>query len=241
MDPENPPQPGQPEAEKPSESSVEGGSPRPESQAAPSEAEAAPQPHPGIFKRFGHFLFNPETNLGRNMRGCLRAFVYGLVMFALGMLFYFILVRPELDELDIARNTLKSNQQQISSLQATLTANQGQLGAVQTSLQKSQAELQKAQLGASLVVMLNQIDTASMAVLNKDGPTVQRSLADARISLNNLLPAIRVIDPSVATQLDARLTLVSSELVDDPATTQSDLALLRTALVNFDKELSGIQ
>jgi hypothetical protein len=246
MDTDNSPQPDQPEAEKlpeqpdsiPSEAPAEAPESEPGQPVSSTTSQASAQPRPGLFRRFMHFLFNPETSLGRNMRSAVRAFLYGLLMFALGMLFYFILVRPELDELDIARTTLKANQQQISSLQATQAADQKQLADLQTSLQKSQADLQKAQLRAGLLELLNQIDSASIAVLNKDGPTAQRSLADARTNLSGLLPAIQAVDPNIATQLDARLTLVNSELVDNPATAQSDLALLNTTLVNFDKTLA---
>jgi hypothetical protein len=250
MDQENPSQPGQPQAEKPSEPAAqpgEGAAPTPEAEAAQpvasvaSAASAAPQPRPGLFKRLRHFLFNQETNLGRNMRSFLRAFLYGFIVFAFGMLVLFILVRPKLNELDVARSDLKSNQQQISSLQASLTASQKQLADLQASYQKSQADLQKAELRAGALELLNQIDTASIAVINKDGPTAQSSLTDARTSLNGLLPAIRAVDPDVATQLDARLTLVTSELVDNPATAQSDLGLLENTLLNFDKVLAANQ
>jgi hypothetical protein len=250
MYPENPPQPDQPQAEKPSEPAAQPGedaAPTPEAEAAApvasvaSAASAAPQPRPGLFKRLRHFLFNPETKLGRNMRSSLRAFLYSLIIFAFGMLFLFILVRPQLNELDIARTDLKSNQQQISSLQATLTAGQKQLADLQASYQKSQTDLQKADLRAGVLELLNQIDNASIAVINKDGPAAQRSLTDARTALNALLPPIQAVDPNVATQLDARLTLVTSELVDNPATAQSDLGLLGTTLVNFDNVLAGNQ
>jgi hypothetical protein len=214
----------------------------PENQSQPAEGAASPpetanEPSKASPSRPG--LLNPETKLGRNLRSLVRAFLYGLIMFAFGMLFFFILVRPEIDELDIARTTLRSNQTQLSSLQATLTANQNQLTELKIDFQKSQAELQKAELGANLLELLDQIYTARIAVLNKDGPTAQQSLTDARTSLNGLLPAIKTVDPGIATQLDARLTLASSELIDNPATTQSDLALLNTTLVNFDKVLAG--
>jgi hypothetical protein len=225
MDPENSTQPDQPQAEKDAQ---------PSEAAAPTpEASEAPKPRPG--------LFNPETKLGRGLRSFVRAFLYGLIMFAIGMLVLFILIRPQLNELDLARKNLRSNQQQISSLQATQTAGQNQLADLQTSYQKSQSDLQKAQLRAGVLELLNQVDSANIAVLNKDGPTAQRSLTDARTGLNSILPAIRAVDANAATQLDARLTLVTSELVDNPTTAQSDLGILSTTLVNFDKVLAGNQ
>jgi hypothetical protein len=229
MDPENSSQPDQPQAEKPAEPDTQPG----EAAAPTPEASEAPKPRPG--------LFSAETKLGRGLRSFVRAFLYGLLMLAIGMLVLFILIRPQLNELDLARTNLRSNQQQISSLQATLTAGQKQLVDLQTSYQKSQSDLQKAQLRAGVLELLNQVDTASIAVLNKDGPTAQSSLTDARTGLNGLLPAIRAVDANAATQLDARLTLVTSELVDNPTTAQSDLGILGTTLVNFDKVLAGNQ
>jgi hypothetical protein len=260
MEPENTSQADQPHIEKPPEQPSEfaaeasakapaeaPGEEQPESgaevhqgepiQPAASEANAAP--HPGLFQRLGHFLFSPETSLGRNLRASVRAFLYGILMFALGMLFYFILVRPDLDEINVVEATLASNRQQISALQATLSADQAQLAALRINLQKSQSELQKAELGASLIELLDPVDAASLAVLNKDGPSAQRHLADARAALNKLLPSIQAVDPSIAGNLDARLTQVNSDLVDDPTKAQSDLLLLSQTLVNFDKELLG--
>ncbi|HMD89934.1 MAG TPA: hypothetical protein VKF38_12300 [Anaerolineaceae bacterium] len=256
MDSENLPQPNQPPIEKPpelpadvaadasaetpAELQVETATQTPQVEPIqPAASETNAVPRPGLFQRLAHFLFSPETSLGRNLRASVRAFLYGLLMFALGMLFYFILVRPDLVEINTVEATLASNRQQISALQATLSADQARLAALQINLQKSQSELQKAELGASLIELLDPIDAASLAVLNKDGPSAQRNLADARTVLNKLLPSIQAVDPSIAGNLDARLTQVNSDLVDDPTRAQSDLLLLSQTLVNFDKALLG--
>jgi len=187
--------------------------------------------------RFFYALLSPETRLGRFMRPALRWTAAIVGLFALGLLAaYLLLYNPTAQQLAATRVELQAAQQQAGDTKAALAAAQKNLADMQVQYNQAQGALKKAAIRVSLLQVSNQVAAARLALYNKDGTAAQKALTDARTILDQVLPDVKGIDANAGTQLDSRLTLVTSEL-NDPATAQADLAILATKLSDLDSAL----
>jgi hypothetical protein len=236
-----------PEEVKPTEAKPEEGKPAEESQEQKSEQQptsetsAVPpvveKPKQGAVNNALNFLFSPQTGLGRFNRALVRWVAAIVGLFALGFLVaYLIIYRPAQQQLDSTQVDLKGVQQQLLDVQATLTSTQKGLQDAQGQLQQSQATLKKTNLRVHLLWVLNYVNSARLALLNKDGGAAQNALNSAKSEIDAAMPDLQVFDPAAANLIATRLGLVISEL-NDPATAQADLDILYAKLAEVDNAL----
>lgn len=198
----------------------------------PSQAEATPPARPGFFKRLIHFLFNPETRFGRGMRTFTRTLAMVVGFFGLGFLVaYFLLYRPTDQALTNTRSNLQTIQSQLNTTQNSLENSQNELKKIQ-----EQTEIQQVRI--QVLSMLNQAQTARLALATKDsGNTAKDSIQTAAVQLEKVLPTLTKINPDTAVNLKARLDLVKNELASDPKTATADLNLFIEKLRILDQQL----
>jgi hypothetical protein len=224
---------------------------QPEELKPPAQGEAAPdvvpapvveKPRkPSVIYRLLHFLFNPETRLGRFIRTSTRNLAFGVGMFALGMFITLLVIyRPAEGELAITRQNLQAANQTISDNEAKLLETQHQVSTLQAEYNRARADLDKVNARVYLQMMMNQVSIASNAIVARDGPAAQQALTNAKNNFKSLqaLNISEVLTTAVAGQIDARLNLVNSELSSDPVTARSDLDLLSNTLSQLDKLLA---
>lgn len=202
--------------------------------------EILPPPTQTWFSRMLHFLFSPDTHVGRVMRPFLRTTAFIVGFFALGVLAaYLLLYRPENQALKAARGELAAARTQIAVVEEQGRRTQADLDASRNRVNEVMAVLESREARINLLLLENHIAEARLALANRDGPRAQAALTAARESLQPLLPVIRTIDRELADSLDMRLALSLNELSRDPKTAASDLELLDSALELVDKKMGN--
>jgi hypothetical protein len=234
---EKKPEEAKPEEAKLAEESKEQEKDQQSGVETPSAPPAAEKPKQSAGSTVLNFLFSPQTGRGRFMRTLLRWVAAIVGLFALGLLVTYILVyRPAQQQLDATQVELKGVQQQLLEVQATLTSTQKGLQDVQGQYQQSQAALKKANLRVRLLWVLNYVNSARLALTNKDGAAAQNALNSAKSEIDGALADLQAFDPAAANLVSTRLGLVISEL-NDPVTAQADLDILYNKLVDVDNAL----
>ena len=226
-----------PEESKPAEESQQQQNDQPSGVETPAAPSIVEKPKQSAVSKVLNFLFSPQTRFGRFMRTLLRWVAAIVGLFALGLLVTYLLVyRPVQQQLDMTQVELKGVQQQLLDVQATLTSTQKGLQDVQGQYQQSQAALKKANLRVRLLWVLNYVNSARLALNNKDGGAAQNALNSAKSELDGALADLQTFDPAAANLVSTRLGLVISEL-NDPVTAQADLNILYNKLVDVDNAL----
>jgi hypothetical protein len=234
---EKKPEEAKPEEIKPAEESQEQKKDQSSGIETPSAPPAVEKPKQSVGSKVLNFLFSPQTGRGRFMRALVRWVAAIVGLFALGLLVTYLLVyRPAQQQLDTTRVELKGVQQQLLDVQATLTSTQKGLQDVQGQYQQSQAALKKANLRVQLLWVLNYVNSARLALTNKDGGAAQNALNSAKTEMDGALADLQAFDPAAANLVSTRLGLVISEL-NDPTTAQADLDILYAKLVDIDNAL----
>lgn len=204
-----------------------------ETEPLPVEASSS---SPSGFQNVLYTLFSPETRVGRFMRPALRwaALVVGL--FAIGFLTaYLLLYRPTQELLNNATSNLQSLNQQMDEQKTKMQSVESNLQQALNQSQQDRAALELAQSRYQLLSTLHQVEIARLALTNRDGPTAQKALIQARAQIDLLLPFVKTHDAELASSLDARLSLIANEINRDPQTAQADLEILSKALELLDQ------
>ncbi len=197
------------------------------------------QPRRSWFQRVLYALFSPETRAGRFMRPFLRVLALVVGVFALGVLSAYLLIyMPANAQLKDAQSQLATVQQQLAGSQSSLATARASTGQLNTQVATLSAQTDAGKTRVHLLLLTTAVKKAQLALINKDGPTAQKSLDTAKQELAKIQPALQKLNPSVAEGLALRLDLASSELVRDPKTAQSDLDILNTNLTLLDEMLA---
>ena len=231
------PEEAKPEETRPVEASQEQKTEQQPTAETPAVPPAVEKPKQGAVSKVLNFLFSPQTRFGRFMRTLVRWLAAIVGLFALGLLVTYLLVyRPTQQQLDTTQGELKAVQQQLLDVQATLTSTQKGLQDAQSQYQQSQAALKKASLQIHLLWVLNYVNSARLALLNKDGGAAQNALNSAKSEMDAVMADLQTFDPAAANLISTRLSLVISEL-NDPPTAQADLDILYNKLVDVNNAL----
>jgi hypothetical protein len=202
---------------------------------AESGAPVAAKPRKrSIFYRFLNFLFTPNSRFGRSMRAFTRSLAFGVGMFALGMLAtYFALYRP-------AEQDLQATTTQLNKISAQYDATVKELNSLKAATLQEQAAKLNADVRINLQMMINHVMITRTAIVGRDFPNAKTALTSAQNDISTImnLPSVNQPLRDDLKLIDARLTLVSSELSSDPVAAQSDLDLLIQKLTELDKSLS---
>ena len=190
--------------------------------------------------RLLHFLFSPDTRLGRFMRPFLRWTAAVVGLFALGLLVgYLLLYQPTSQQLAAARDQIGQLNDEIGRLQVDSTSLQNSLGTANQRLQTAQDDVKKAQARNNLLVVIYDIANARTSLAQKDGAKVMSSLLQAQADMQVLQPYLVANKKELADELNSRLETVRSVLVRDSQMAQSDLDNLYTALLAANDLLFG--
>lgn len=154
------------------------------------------------------------------------------VFLVVGLLAYFQIYRPVKQNVAVLEGQLAAAQTELAAKQADLEEAEGLYT-------KSQAELEIANARVRLYQILNSVTIAQAALDQKDGQTALTALKAVQTTLEDLLPVVAKDAPEVADQLDTRLKAAISSLGGDYKTTQSDLEILNTLLLQQDKIFIG--
>ncbi len=187
---------------------------------------------PSWFTRFGHWLFNPDTRVGKFNRAALRVLTFAVVLFAAGaMLVYFWLYRP-------MQQAWQSSQDELASTSQELAGVESELADLKVDYEKAAGEVDNLRTRYQVMGMLSQVNDARAALLNEDAAAAQTALDEAKKILGEALPALEMLDKDNAAQIELRLSLSESELTTDPETALKDLEILANGLTLTEKALA---
>ncbi len=215
----------------------------------PNQGEEAAGASPGAqpaqrswFYRMLHFMFSPETRLGRIMRPFLRWTAAIVGLFALGLLAgYLLLYQPTRQQLVTAVSQVGQQNAEIGRLQAESTGLQNSLVAADQRLQTAQDDLKKAQARNNLLVVIYDVANARTYLAQKNGAKVMDALLQAQAEMQAVQPYLVAAQKALADELNSRLDTVRTTLVRDAQLAQSDLDNLYSALLAANDLLFGGQ
>jgi hypothetical protein len=197
-------------------------------------AEPLPASHHGL----GYRLFSPQTRFGRAIRSILRWLAIIAGIFGLGLFTGFLLLyQPAQRDLADARQHLNQSEQALAQRQADLEQAQAGRENALKATNKAQAELKLAANKNQLLVVMVGVNTARIALLNKDGAAAKSAIEQAQLDLAKAAPFLETQDKNRSDVLKARLDLAGKELVSDPAAALADLDKLSTDLADLNKKL----
>ncbi len=187
-----------------------------------------------------YHLFSPETRLGRFMRPVLRWLAAITGLFGLGLLAgYLLLYQPTQRALDAALEKLTTASQLVSQKEQGLASAQTGLNQAQLSVKQVQDQLAAAASENSLLIVMVDVSSARVALVEKDGASAKTAITQAQAALNLALPYIASQDKVLSDLLQTRLDLISKELVSDAQGAQTDLGKLSSDLTDLHKKLFG--
>lgn len=183
-------------------------------------------------------LFSHETRTGRILRPVLRWAGTITGLFALGLLTgYLALYQPSLRENADLSGQLSLTQNQLRTRESDLASRITERDALQKKLAQSEAELSTARARNDLLWVLDDVNNARVALVNKDGVAAKNALDQAQMDLARVLPTLEKADKNMADITKSRLELASKELVIDPQAAQADLNKLQSDLVSLINRL----
>ncbi|NPV57008.1 MAG: hypothetical protein HPY76_10125 [Anaerolineae bacterium] len=204
--------------------------PQPQPAGAAPATPPKPQPKPAkpsFFKRIGLWLFNQESKLGRFNRAFVRGLGWFAVCFLVGFLVaFFVLYQPEKSALQSANDNIAELQGQVENVNGQLQSANDEVGRLQDDLAQTQVELSQQTLRAGLTATLNQVNTARVALYDRDGVAAKQALQSATDHLTTVQADLTALDPKAADSILARLALAENELARDPETAKQDLEIL---------------
>ncbi len=234
----NPPEPAM--APQAAESQPGEEKPSGESEAAAEAAPVAQAPKRSWFYRLLHFMFSPETRLGRVMRPFLRWTAAIVGLFALGLLTgYLLLYQPARQLLVVANDQIGQQNSEIARLQGEAVSQQKTLVAANQRLQAAQDDLAKAQARNNLLVVIYDIANARTYLAQKNGGKVMEAIQQAQVDMQAVQPYLAANKKELADELSGRLQTVNSVLVRDSQLAASDLNNLYEALLAANDLLFG--
>ena len=178
-----------------------------------------------------YWLFSPQTRAGRVLRPLLRWLAAVTGLFALGLLAgYLLLYQPTQKQLDQTVTRLAQATQAVSQKDTALLSSQTDREQALKALQTAQASLKQLSSENDLLVVLAGIQSARVALVNKDGQTAKSLLDQAQTDLAKAQPYLESQDKNRAELLPMRLSLAIKELASDPSAAQADLEKFITDL-----------
>ena len=152
-------------------------------------------------------------------------------LFALGLLAgYLLLYQPTQKQLDQTVTRLAQATQAVSQKDTALLSSQTDREQALKALQTAQASLKQLSSENDLLVVLAGIQSARVALVNKDGQTAKSLLDQAQTDLAKAQPYLESQDKNRAELLPMRLSLAIKELASDPSAAQADLEKFITDL-----------
>jgi HAMP domain-containing protein len=207
--------------------------------SSPETMQMPEEKHRSWFASILHFLFSSETAVGRFMRPALRWTAFALILFAAGLLaMYFWRVRPTERLLTQTAGELGTVQAQLVSMQDEVTTSQASMNDMQTRMQAAEKEARIASQHYRLVALRNDIASARVALIaDQDIAAAILNLSAAELDLEELAPAIRKINPTLAGELKDDLASIKKGLNTRPV----DQSGLADDLFSFDVKLLGLE
>ncbi len=175
-----------------------------------------------------------ESRFGRFMKTATRWLFGLLIVFGLGALaVIFALYTPTRQALQQSQTDLQTANQKISDLESQVQK--------MTTLESQNAALQKevdaGTLHIKLLTALADVDTARVALAEKDSAAAKTALTNTTATLKDVA-SLAGSDQSEAVKfIQDRLNLVLGEVETDAATAQSDLVVMATKLLELEKAL----
>lgn len=193
-----------------------------------------PAKGPGLL----YHVFSPETRLGRFMRPFTRVLGVIVCLFAFGFLTaYLLLYQPRVNEMNQAREDVKTMTEKLNQAEGTLAAAQQYLNETNTKYEQAAAKLEIEENHNTMLRLLAEVNNARASLAAKDGASARLILQNTRKLLDGYLPVIKAHSPEMALSFDARLTLVQNEFSRDPETALADLKLMADNLLDLEKIL----
>lgn len=159
-------------------------------------------------------------------------------LFGLGLLAGFILLyQPAQHELADAKQRLNQSEQTAAQRQTDLEQAQADRENALKETNKAQSELKIANYRNQILVVMIGVNTARVALHNKDGAAAKSAIEQALFDLARAIPFLETQDKNRADVLKARLELAGKEIVSDPAAALADLDKLSSDLAELYKKL----
>lgn len=198
---------------------------------SPVEPQVPPIPVPPVRHGVAYQMLSSETRTGRFMRPLLRWMAAIAGLFALGLLAgYLLLYQPAQKQLDSALLQLNQMNQSVTQKDKSQVSAQTDRDQALKSLQQAQADLKKAASENDLLTVLSGVNSARVALVNKDGQMAKTLIDQSQADLTRALVYIDTQDKTRADLLKSRLDLASKELVSDPQAALADLDRLAADL-----------
>jgi len=175
-----------------------------------------------------------ESRIGRFLKSATRWLFGLLIVFGLGALaVIFLLYTPTRQTLQQTQADLETAKQKISDLESQVQ----KMAALETQNASLQKEVDAGVLHIKLLTALTDVDTARVALAEKDAPAAKAALADTAATIKEISTLAGSNQSEAVKFIQDRLTLVLSEIETDPATAQTDLGVLAGKLIELEKAL----
>lgn len=172
-----------------------------------------------------------ESRLGRFLRKVLRWITGLFVVFAGGVLTtYFVLYRPQVEQLNATQAELGKAQQQAKTFESEIE----RLKPIEANSETLLENMKKTELHVQLLSALSDVNAARLALVNNDAPSARVGLTDTLSTLKNLEQLVEQDHRDLVIAMQNRLTLAMDEMKADPFASQSDLAVLAANLVQLE-------
>lgn len=193
----------------------------------PMAEEAADAPAmPGRFQRI--------------MTPVLRWTVLFVVVFGLGVLAAMLLrVRPQTSELEQLRQDTAAAVLALDALEIQVSEQQSEISRLEKDNSSLEEQVEEADLHHLILQTLVDVTRAEVALYEMDTTTARASLAGTEEKLGALKDTVATQDRETIDNMSTRLTIVLSELDDDPETALIDLGVLDMSLSALERSLFG--
>lgn len=175
-----------------------------------------------------------ESRIGRFLKSATRWLFGLLIVFGLGALaVIFLLYTPTRQTLQQTQADLETARQRISDLESQVQ----KVTALETQNASLQKEIDASVLHIKLLTALADVDSARVALAEKDAPAAKAALANTAATIKEISTLAGSSQSEAVKFIQDRFTLVLSEIETDPATAQTDLGVLAGKLIELEKAL----
>jgi hypothetical protein len=175
-----------------------------------------------------------ESRFGKFLKSAIRWFFGLLIVFGLGALVaVYTLYIPERQGLQMSQADLQTANQKITDLESQVQ----KMNALESKNAALQKELDASVLHIKILTALADVDTARVALAEKDNAAAKTALTNTAATLKDAASLAGSAQSEAVKFIQDRLDLVLSEIDKDAATAQSDLVVVATKLVELEKAL----
>lgn len=198
------------------------------------QTDQTPEQEPADTISAAEQALKKESRIGNFLKSATRWLFGLLIVFGLGALaVIFLLYSPTRETLQQTQADLETARQKITDLESQVQ----KMAALETQNASLKKEVDSSVLHIKLLTVLADVDTARVALAEKDAPAAKTALTNTAATINQISTLAGSSQSEAVKFIQDRLKLVLSEIETDPATAQTDLGVLAGKLIELEQAL----